>query len=118
MNDLMVRLNQDMHAFRELWWQIIVEEESHAATASDLSNSTASRTSSRWTSYQRATSSTDELALTLRARVVAGTPDLTTVGWPKFRRGSTMIWRSFPSGHQMMSLPENSNPFRNGSTIR
>src|SRR6266550_5277368 len=101
-----------MLAFRELRREIVVEEESHAALASESSNSTASRTSSRWTSYHRATRSTEELALTLRASVIAGTPDLATVGWPKLRRGSITTCLPFPSGHQTISFPQNSSSFR------
>jgi hypothetical protein len=54
MNDLMFRLDEDVQTLRELGGQVVIEKESHAAFASDSSNSTASRTSSGWTSYHRA----------------------------------------------------------------
>jgi len=44
MNDLMVWLNPKRVSSRELRRQIVIEEKSHAAAASDSSNSTASRT--------------------------------------------------------------------------
>src|SRR4029077_8816241 len=92
--------------------KIVIEEEPHAAFASDSSNSTASRTSSGWTLYHLATISWEEFAFTLRASVAAGTPDFVTVGCPKFRLGSITICRPLPSGYQMISLPENSSSFK------
>src|SRR6266487_1063308 len=114
----MLGFDENMQALRQLDGQVIIEEEPHAAFASDSSNSMASRISSGWTSYHLATSSSDEFALTLRARIWAGTPDLATVGWPKLRRGSITTCFPFPSGHQTMSLPENSSSFRKSCTIR
>src|SRR6266487_6115749 len=114
----MLGFDENMQALRQLDGQVGVEEESHAAFASDSSNSMASRISSGWTSYHLATSSSDEFARTLRARICAGTPDFATVGWPKFRRGSTMICRFLPRGHHTISSPANSSSFRKSCTIR
>src|SRR5215472_10122081 len=112
MKHFVLWFDQHMQALRELDREIVIEKESHAASASDSSNSTASRISSRWTSYHLATSSSDEFARTLRARTCAGTPDFATVGCPKFRRGSIMICRFLPKGHQTISSPQNSSSFR------
>ena len=80
MDDLMFRFDQNVQTLGEFRRQVIIEKKTHAACASASSNSTASRTSSAWTSYQRATISAEALALTLRASVCAGTPDFATVG--------------------------------------
>src|SRR5438477_13040248 len=112
MENLVLWLNQQVQALREFRRKIVVEEESQAAFASDYSNSMASRISSGWTSYHLATSSSDEFARTPRARICAGTPDFATVGWPKFRRGSTIICRFLPRGHHTISSPANSSSFR------
>src|SRR5213079_1270809 len=116
MDDLMFAKNELMKTASQLGREIVVEKESQAARL--VSNSTASRTSASDTSNQWLTVLMDRLVLTLRASTRAGTPECAALGWPKLRFGSTMIWRSLPSGYQTMSLPENSSSFRNGSTIR
>src|SRR2546423_7259396 len=109
MHDFMLGCDEHVHALSELRGEIVVEEESHAAFASDSSNSTASRTSLGWTSYHCATISWEEFAFALRANIAVGTPDFITVGWPKLRLGSMMICRFLPSGHQTTSAPVNSS---------
>lgn len=58
--------------------KIVVEEELHAA--SDCSNSTALRTETELISNQRATSSNEPLARTLRERICVGMPSWNTIG--------------------------------------
>lgn len=70
--DLMLRLNQCTQAVGQLWRKIVVKKELHAARL--CSNLTALRTEAGLISNQRATSSTEPLAETLRARTDVGIP--------------------------------------------
>src|SRR5207244_12217739 len=63
----------------------VVEKELHAA--SWFSNSTASRTALTFTSYHRATRSTD-VVRNAAARIAVGTHDFITTACPKLRAGS------------------------------
>lgn len=76
----MIGLDQDMKTLRQFRRTIVVEEESHAALASDSSNAIASGISSGWTSYHFATRSREAFSFTLRTRTCEGTPDRATVG--------------------------------------
>src|SRR5688572_20755422 len=98
MHDRVFRLNELVQAFGNFGSEVVIEEKIHAA--SFCSNSTACWTASGVISYQRATSSTERLASTLRARTRVGIPSLNTVGWPKLRFGSRAMPRCLPRGHQ------------------
>ena len=71
--------------------------------ASRCSNSTASSISSCGTSYQRATSATEPVAVAALASTSVGTPCRATIGRPKFRVGSSTTERCSPSGHRRTS---------------
>ena len=86
MNYLVFWLNHLVQAVGQFRSKMVIEEKLHAASA--RSNSTASRTEIGWISNQRATSSTEPFASTLRAKTEVGTPSRKTIGCPKLLRGS------------------------------
>jgi hypothetical protein len=77
-NRMTLSRGESVEGLGDRWGKVVIEEESHAARASDASYCTASLTPSAATLYQRATRATERSTLTARATAV-GTPASATI---------------------------------------